>query len=82
MCIRDSFSYEQDWALQVQPHHPDYSYLYQVQQFYRWCYEAGIAVDFIREGEPMERYPLVFAPLQYLDVYKRQPMNSLIRCGL
>ena len=28
------------------PHHPDYSYLYQVQQFYRWCYEAGIAVDF------------------------------------
>lgn len=60
------FSYNQDWALQVQPHHPEYSYMYQVHQFYKWCSRSGLSVDFLGEDDSLDGYPLVFAPLCYL----------------
>ena len=41
------YSYDWDYAMQIQPHHPDLNYIDQVQKYYRACYDAKITVDFI-----------------------------------
>lgn len=60
------FSYDQDWAFKIQPHHPELTYTGQVQMIYKSLYSQNIPVDFIREGDKMDEYKLVFAPLSIL----------------
>ena len=60
------FSYEQDWALQIQPHHPDLAYENVVQAYYNAFFRAKIPVDFIGSTSVLEQYPVVVAPLQFL----------------
>ncbi len=60
------FSFEQEYAFQIQPHHKDLSYTGQVQKYYRALYEQNIPVDFVPEQGDFTRYKLLLAPLQYL----------------
>ena len=60
------FSFRQEYALQIQPHHPDLSYTGQVQKYYKALYEKNIPVDFVPEDGDFGRYKLLIAPLQYL----------------
>ncbi len=60
------FSFEQEYAFQIQPHHRDLSYTGQVQKYYRALYERNIPADFVPEQGDFTKYKLLLAPLQYL----------------
>lgn len=60
------FSFEQEYAFQIQPHHRDLSYIGQVQKYYRALYEQNIPVDFVPADGDFQKYRLLIAPLQYL----------------
>lgn len=60
------FSFEQEYAFQIQPHHRDLSYTGQVQKYYRAFYEKNISVDFVPKEGDFNKYKLLVAPLQYL----------------
>lgn len=60
------FSFEQEYAFQIQPHHKDLSYTGQAQKYYRALYEQNIPVDFVPEQGDFGKYKLLLAPLQYL----------------
>lgn len=60
------FSFEQEYAFQIQPHHKDLSYTGQVQKYYRALYEKNIPVDFVPEAGDFQKYKILLAPLQYL----------------
>lgn len=60
------FSFEQEYAFQIQPHHKDLSYTGQVQKYYRALYQKNIPVDFVPEEGDFQKYKILFAPLQYL----------------
>lgn len=60
------FSYDQDYAFKIQPHHPELDYVEQVTMYYESFYKRNIPVDFISPWEDMGNYKVVIAPLQYL----------------
>lgn len=60
------FSFEQEYAFQIQPHHRDLSYTGQVQKYYRALYERNVPADFVPEHGDFSKYKLLLAPLQYL----------------
>lgn len=60
------FSYPQDYALNIQPQHPDMAYTQTLMTYYRALYRRNVAVDFIRDTADFSQYDLVIAPLQYL----------------
>ena len=41
------FSYDQNWALEIQSHHPDLDYTGQVLKYHAFFYDKNIPVDFI-----------------------------------
>ena len=60
------FSYRQEYALQIQPHHPELNYLKQVLKYYKQLYKRNMPVDFVKDTDDISGYKLVIAPLQYL----------------
>lgn len=60
------FSFEQEYAFQIQPHHKDLSYTKQILKYYQALYQQNIPVDFVPEQGNFEKYKLLVAPLQYL----------------
>ncbi len=62
------FSYEQNWALEVQPHHPDLDYLQHTMGFCRAFHERNIPLAFISGSEDLARHRLIIAPLLFLDL--------------
>lgn len=60
------FSFEQEYAFQIQPHHKDLSYTGQLQKYYHALYEKNIPVDFVPWQGDFGKYKLLLAPLQYL----------------
>ncbi|NLI61509.1 MAG: beta-galactosidase [Clostridiales bacterium] len=66
------YSYEQNWAFEIQPHHPKLNYTHQVQKYYKALYDAQIPVDFINHKEDLSKYKLVIAPLQFLMTRKME----------
>jgi beta-galactosidase len=60
------FSYDQQYAIGIQPHHPDMSYIGHLMSYYTAFFDRNIPVDFIHEKSDFSRYDLVVAPLQYL----------------
>ncbi len=60
-------SYEQGWAMNVQPNTTDFNYYYgHMRQFYKELYKNNISVDFVNEDADLSGYKLVVAPFQYL----------------
>ncbi|MFA6504795.1 MAG: beta-galactosidase [Treponemataceae bacterium] len=60
------FSYDQDWAFQVQPHHFDFDYITHLMTYYTAFYKAQVPVDLIPEEADWKKYKLLVAPLQFL----------------
>lgn len=60
------FSFEQEYAFQIQPHHQDLNYTGQLLKYYQAFYKQNIPVDFVPQQGDFERYQLLVAPLQYL----------------
>lgn len=60
------FSFEQDYAFQIQPHHKDLDYIGQLQKYYKALYDQNIPVDFVSDKGDFSKYKLLVAPLQYL----------------
>jgi beta-galactosidase len=60
------FSFRQDYALSLQPQHPELSYPGQILKYYKALYARNITTDFVPENGDFGRYKLLIAPLQYL----------------
>jgi beta-galactosidase len=60
------FSHEQNWAFEIQPHHPDLDYVVQVKKYYAYFHNRNIAVDFVSAESDFSTYRLLVGPLQYL----------------
>ena len=61
------FSFDQDYAFTIQPHHKDLNYIHQVQKYYQAFYEQNIPVDFVQESGDFAKYRLLVAPLRVSD---------------
>ncbi len=59
-------SYDQEWAIQEQPHHPDHSYYPHLLTYYRALHRMNVPVDFIGEHVDYSQYKVLIAPLQFL----------------
>ncbi len=60
------YSYDQNRAIAIQPHHPELSYTGQIQKYYKSFYRRNATLDFISENDSFSGYKLVVAPLQFL----------------
>ena len=60
------FSYDQEYGIQIQPHHPDLSYTEQVLIYHMAFYKKNIPVDIISEQTDFSKYKLLIAPIQYI----------------
>lgn len=59
-------NFRQNYAFQIQPHHPKLAYVKELCKYYRAFYEKKIPVDFVQDTDDLSKYKLVVAPLQYL----------------
>ncbi len=62
------YSYEQNWAFEIQRHHPDLDYVTYVQNIYAAFHGQNIPVDFRATDADLGRYRLVVAPLLFLEL--------------
>ena len=60
------YDYNQNWAFEIQPHHPDLDYIEQAMKYYNAFYASNIPVNFINTKTELSDYKLVVAPLLYL----------------
>lgn len=60
------FSYEQDYAFAIQPHHPDLRYTQHLMTYYGALHRKHIPTDFVRENDDWSGYKVLIAPLQFL----------------
>ena len=76
------YSYEQNYAMQIQPHHPDLHYVNHLMTFYQELHQNNVSVDFVSELEDWSQYFLIIAPFQYLvgqeqeDAYRNYVKNG------
>ncbi len=59
-------SFEQNYAIDIQPNHPELEYVEHLTGLYRPLYNRNVPVDFVRGTDDLSGYRLVIAPLQYL----------------
>lgn len=59
-------NFRQNYAFQIQPHHPKLTYVKELYKYYRAFYEKKIPVDFVQDTDDLSGYKLVVAPLQFL----------------
>jgi beta-galactosidase len=59
-------SYDDLWAIQLQPHHRDFGYLRHLFRFYRALQGLGVAVDIISPDANLAGYKIVLAPTAHL----------------
>lgn len=59
-------SFRQNYALDIQPNHPQLRYIEHLQKYYKALYDKKIPVDFVQDMDDLSKYKLVIAPLQYL----------------
>ncbi|HEY0827684.1 MAG TPA: beta-galactosidase [Bacilli bacterium] len=62
------YSYDQLWAFQIQPHHPDLTYQGQLAIYYKAMYDMNIPVDMLELNGDREwfAYKIIVAPLLFL----------------
>jgi beta-galactosidase len=60
------YSYDQRWAFQIQPHHPQLDYLKQLQGYYKALHDKNVPVDLLSLNEDFSKYKLLVAPLLFL----------------
>ncbi len=62
------YSYEQNWAFEIQPHHPDLDYITYVQRIHASFHERNVPVAFLAPGASLDGYRLIVAPLLYIEI--------------
>lgn len=60
------FSYDEDWAIRLQPQHPKVGYVGTILHYYSAVYRRNIPVDFLSVEEEFQDYKVLIAPLLYL----------------
>lgn len=76
------YSYDQNYAMKIQPHNPKMSYMEQIRKYYAAFYKRNIPVDFVQDTADFSRYKLLVAPLQYLmDPELEQRYRDYVRGG-
>ena len=60
------YSYDQRYAMNIQPHHPELEYINHILKFYKEFYNKNIPVDFISDKSDFSKYKVIIAPFQYL----------------
>ncbi|WP_342435422.1 beta-galactosidase [Paenibacillus sp. FSL L8-0436] len=60
------FSYDQEWALQIQPHHPDLNYVAHLHRYYKALFDHNIPVDLISENDDFSKYKVLIFPLLFV----------------
>jgi beta-galactosidase len=60
------YSYDQRWAFQIQPHHPELDYLDHLKGYYKAFHDANVPVDLLSLDDDYSRYKLLVAPLLFL----------------
>lgn len=58
--------FRQNYALDIQPNHPDLRYVEHILKYYKAFFDKKIPVDFVRETDDLTPYKLVIAPLSYI----------------
>lgn len=61
------FSYEDLFALELQPYHSSFHYLEHMRLFYNTLWNRNIGVDFLLPQEDLAVYPVLIAPTLYLS---------------
>jgi beta-galactosidase len=61
------YDYNDLWALELEPHHKDFSYWNLVYDLYRPFWEANIPVDFLARGADLTGYETVIVPAAFLS---------------
>ncbi len=56
------FSYDDLWAHQIQPHHPEYNYTGVFSRFYRALHSRGVPVAIVGPAADLSRYAAVVIP--------------------
>jgi len=56
------YSYDLDWAFQIQPHSEGFNYQGHLLNFYRPLWRKGLRVDILNPGEELSKYKLVIVP--------------------
>ena len=59
-------SYDQEWAIDIQPHHPELRYIGHLMTYYRALWNRNVPVDLIPEEADFSRYRLLIVPLLFL----------------
>jgi beta-galactosidase len=54
------------WAVDLQPHRRDFTYLRHFFRYYRALLSLGMQPDIVYPGQPLDRYRLVIAPTAHL----------------
>lgn len=76
------YDYDQQWAFQIQPLHPQLSYVSQVLKYYKGFYREGIPVDFAGCDSGWEGYQVIAAPLSLITDDKRaQKLKKYVENG-
>lgn len=76
------FSYDQDYAMSIQPHHPNLRYHAHLMTYYSALHRRNIPVDFVREEDDWSGWKLLIAPFQFLmDDTLAGKMHDYVRQG-
>ena len=61
------YSYDQEYAIRIQPHHPDLNYIEHLRIYYQALYRRGIPLGFVSAEQDFSPYRALIAPLHYLN---------------
>ena len=59
-------SYDQERAIDIQPHHPQHRYMQHLMTYYKALHRANVPVDFVGDHHDWSAYKVLIAPLQFL----------------
>ena len=60
------YSYDQEYAIRIQPQHPDLDYIGQVRSYYKALHRRNVPVEFVRASDDFSPYRALIVPLHYL----------------
>jgi len=60
------YAYDQKYAIDIQPHHPDMEYIEHMMRYYTALFNRNVPIDFVSDKGDFAKYDLLIAPLQYL----------------
>lgn len=76
------YDYDQQWAFQIQPIHPQLSYTSQVLAYYEGFFGEGVPVDFVGCNSSWADYRVLIAPMSLImDETKARKMAEYVQNG-